>query len=274
MRNLRFVLVFGLLLVLSSCQTKEQKIEDAKEVVSSFIAATSSGNKNLVNEIYPDFDNIQSNLTFNDYHIESATLEDDVVTIAIGNGKKDIFFLLKKENYGYIIFKSIGATAYYGSDLFHFCLKIGCLDGRIYDDEIAEVCLQNEPEFNRAALKVTEELEKSIVLRENHVNNFNGLLASGHIVVENESDFTFPSSDFSYRLDFSDNQGNYLFSKYIKPSDFDFMPRSRVEIIVLENVERGFDNISLEVGFNNYEYAFGFVARYAKGGNCKYANNL
>ncbi len=76
-------IVFALVLIISliSCESNEQKIDKAKNVVKSFVTNLSFDNYDKMFESYPSFKDVHTYWKLPDFKIKNATLNEDIITI-------------------------------------------------------------------------------------------------------------------------------------------------------------------------------------------------
>ncbi len=167
MKNILLVFIASTFMI--ACKSDKQKMEDAKQVVETFVKDLELENYISVNKIYPSFSKIGKYWILYDFSITDSKIDKDVITIygtyKQGNTRnQSIMFVLKpsEENGDYIIEKSKGLSSYFGSDEYEFFKNIGCLRGLETDEEIANACNTRIDKYELLVSNLRGEIEKSV----------------------------------------------------------------------------------------------------------------
>ena len=83
-------------------------------------------NYDTMYNLYPSFKNVKTYWKLNDFHVTSATLNNNSITVLGKSSDTEVFFEIEKLNGKYIIIKSKGLSSDFGSNLYKYCKRIGC----------------------------------------------------------------------------------------------------------------------------------------------------
>lgn len=167
MKKIFFVFIITSLFI--SCKSDKQKIEEAKQVVETFVRDLELENYISANKIYPSFSKIGKYWILYGFHITDTKIDKETVTI-YGTYKQFntetetiMFVLITSEDDGkYLIEKTKGLSSYFGSDEYQFFKNIGCLRGIETDEEIAKACKSRIKKYDYLVANLKNEIEKSI----------------------------------------------------------------------------------------------------------------
>jgi hypothetical protein len=270
----KLLLASILLIVISSCETKEAKINQAKEAVMSFITSVPFENYDLMYKIYPTFKEVRSFWKVSDYVIQSANLNENTI-IVVGKAKNvEILFEVEKIDGKYQITKSKGLCSDFNSDLYKYCKKIGCLGLNNYDSEISKICKEKELQFNTLVYQIKENIESNCIL-ENHTVSKTYDWVSGDITLKNYSRFTIPGYSYNIYVLYKDNIGNTVFTSKESISNFESIPFGQGKTIhVYQPNSNSFQKISIKLEIISTKFIESIISENAEGINCSYSNNL
>lgn len=258
---------------LYSCESKESKINKAKDIVITFTNNLSFDNYDVIYKYYPSFKDVQQYWKLKDFKITSATLTDNTITV-IGKSKNtEILFEIEKINGEYIIKKSKGLSSDFNSNIYKYCKKIGCISDNNYDAEISKICKEKRPQFNFLIEKIKKNIEENILL-ENHTVTQQYDWASGDITIKNNSRFTIPQFSYNLYILYTDSNENVIFtSKEI--ANFESIPYGQSNTVhVFEQNTNSFEKVGISLKIINSTFIEELIAEYAEGQNCLYSNNL
>ena len=278
------ILFFCFLLSLVACETKEDKINKAKEAVSLFITSTNLENFDDIYTYYPTAKEMDSFWKLNDFKVTNTIVKDEIVIIIGIAGKREIYFELKKEKGNYIITKTKGLSIHFDSKLYTFCKNIGCIPSDAYDVEISKVCKKNKFLFDSLVTKIKNNIESNVGLVNMSASKepmssgiwdrTDQVWVRGNIEYKNLSKYTIPSSTYNLYVNFLDKNKNILLRKkeyaYGSISFGESNTISLSEMNLNDKVEGA--SVSLEI--TDTDFIEDIIAKYAKGDNCKYSYNL
>lgn len=269
----KLLLMVTLIIALSSCETKEAKINSSKDVVMSFITNLSFDNYDLMYKTYPAFRDVKTYWKLKDFHIQNAELSENTVIIFGKSQNTEVLFEVEKIGGKYQITKSKGLSSDFNSNLYKYCKKIGCIGLNNYDSEISIICKDKEYEFNQLVRTIKETIENKVSM-ENHTVTKSYGYASGNITLKNYSRFTIPGYSYNLYVNYTDNQGNTIFtSKEIL--NFESIPYGQSKTInVFETNSSSFQKVGIILKIVNTEFIEDIIAVHAEGSNCNYSNNL
>lgn len=270
----KILLIIITLLVITSCESEEQKINKAKEVVNAFVSNISFDNYETMYSVYPNFQNVATYWKIKDFEISSATIaENQVVTIIGISDNRNILFELQRNNSQYQIINSKGLSSDFDSSIYKYCKKIGCIGLSAYDAEISNICNRKKSEFNQLVTMIKERIEKNTVL-ENHTVTKNYGFASGDVTVKNNSRFSIPGRAYNLYVNYFDRDENLLFtSKQIL--NFDEIPyHQSTTVNVFETGSMSFRKIGIALNIVDTGFIEKIISEHAKGSGCLYDNNL
>ncbi len=268
-------IVFALVLIISliSCESNEQKIDKAKNVVKSFVTNLSFDNYDKMFESYPSFKEVYTYWKLPDFKIKNATLNEDIITITGSSNERDILFEVKKIEGNYIISKTKGLSTDFNSYLYKFCKKIGCIGTNTYDTDVSKICKGNELQFKQLVKKIKENIENSVGLL-NHTVTKNYGFASGDITLKNNSRFTIPGMAYNLYVNYTDSKGKLLFtSKEMLNYESISYGQSKT-IRVFESNSNSFQKVGISLKIISVNFIEQIIAENAEGFNCNYSDNL
>ena len=123
MKIKKLLLLSTLILILSSCETNERKINSSKEVVMSFVSNLSFDNYDLMYSSYPSFRDIKTYWKLKDFNITSAALNNNSVTVIGKSQNTEVLFVVEKIDGKYQITKSKGLSSYFNTNLYKYCKR-------------------------------------------------------------------------------------------------------------------------------------------------------
>jgi hypothetical protein len=265
--------IITIAIILSSCETKETKINSSKEVVLSFVTNLSFDNYDLMLSSYPSFRDIETYWKLKDFNISSTILNNNIVTVVGKSENIDVLFDVEKIDGKYIITKSKGLSSHFNSNLYKFSKKIGCIGQNHYDAEISRICKNNEYRFNQLVRSIKSTIEESVIM-ENHTVTKNYGWASGDITLKNYSRFTIPGFSYNLYVVYTDSKGNTLFTSKER-MNFQSIPFGQSKTIsVFESNSRSFQKVGINLKIINTEFIEEIIGEYAEGRNCVYVENL
>ncbi len=271
MKNI--LIIIAIALILSSCETREGKINRSKETVMSFVTNLSFDNYDLMYKSYPYFRDVKTYWKLKDFNITSAVLNEDVVTIVGKSENIEVLFEVKKINGIYIITRSKGLSSDFNSNLYKYSKKIGCISQNIYDVEISRISKENEFEFNQLVKTIKDRIEESVIM-ENHTITKSYGWARGDITLKNYSRFTIPGSSYNLYVYYTDRKGNTLFTSK-QSLNFESIPFGQSKTIrVFESNSSSFQKVGVNLKIINTKFIEDIIGEYAEGRNCVYAYNL
>lgn len=177
MKN-KIIIFLSCLLTFLSCKSDENKIEECKNIVQSFMLDLQFQNGNL-NKYYPKFAQINPITKISNFKIVQGKInEDRSITIYGTSGQNNYLFLLAKDqNNDYKIINSRGLTNFYNQPLYKLLRKIDCIDADALDLEISEICKKKLPQYKKIIAYIKEEIEKQFYLSNQKINNNFGTLS-------------------------------------------------------------------------------------------------
>ncbi len=179
MKPKQILLFFILTSLFFSCKSDKQKIEEAKQVVETFVKDLELENFQTIKNTYPSFSKIKGRFwILYQFKITDSKIENDEVTI-YGNYKQydktdeSIMFVLKANGEGgkYIIDRTKGLSAYFGTNVYTFFKTIGCLRGLETDEEIALACKKREVVFNSLVTQAAIAQQESVIMENHSISN-------------------------------------------------------------------------------------------------------
>src|SRR5690606_31470383 len=106
MKRIKIIFVIGLIITLFSCESNEQKINKAKDVVQSFVTNLSFDNYDEMFKVYPSFKNVQTYWKLKDFNIKNSVLNENTIILTGSSNEREILFEVEKIDGKYIITKS------------------------------------------------------------------------------------------------------------------------------------------------------------------------
>lgn len=261
------------MLMICSCETEEQKINKAKEAVQTFMTNVSFDNYDVMFKLYPSFRNVKTYWKLKEFNIISATLNDSVITIIGSSGDSEVLFVVEKVNNKYIITNSKGLSTDFNTNLYKYCKKIGCIGTRNYDEDISNICEENEFKFNQIINSIKNEIEESVYLS-NHTVTKNYGWTGGEITFKNHSRYSIPSNSYNLYVNYTDSQGNLLFTSKEMLNYENIQFGQSKTIRVFESNSRSFQKVGISLKITNTSFIENIIAEYAEGYNCVYSGNL
>ena len=235
-----------------SCRSDKDRINDAKNIVESFVKDLELENFESIKKTYPNFSSVGKYWILYQFSITETKIENNVVTI-YGNYKKgdkekeSIMFVLKENDKNeYFIDKSKGLSAYFGKDLYEFCKKVGCLRGLETDAEIAEACKKRENFFNEMIETYTEKIESCVKLENHNVSNSYGFV-SGDVTVKNNSAINIPAFSYDLYIVLLDNNYNEIFRTKSTSNVYSIPANGSLTSMINEQSNRGMAKIGVEI---------------------------
>jgi hypothetical protein len=173
----------------------------------------------------------------------------------------------------YQISKSKGLSSDFNSNLYKYCKKIGCIGLNSYDSEISIICKDKEYEFNQLVRSIKETIENNVRM-ENHTVTKSYGCASGNITLKNYSRFTIRGYSYNLYVNYTDNQGNTIFTSK-EMLNYESIPYGQSKTInVFENNSSSFQKVGIILKIINTEFIEDIIGEHAEGTNCNYTNNL
>jgi hypothetical protein len=253
MKPKQILLFFILTSLFFSCKSDKQKIEEAKQVVETFVKDLELENFQTIKNTYPSFSKIKGRFwILYQFKITDSKIENDEVTI-YGNYKQydktdeSIMFVLKANGEGgkYIIDRTKGLSAYFGTNVYTFFKTIGCLRGLETDEEIALACKKREVVFNNLVTQAAIAQQESVIMENHSISNSYGYL-SGDITVKNTSNTTIPAFSYDVYIVHSDNNGNTIFKEKSISNVYKIPAQGSITIMVHQPYLRGMARIGIE----------------------------
>lgn len=272
MKRLFFLAVF--LVTIMSCESEEQKIEKAINVVNTFISNVSFDNYDKMYELYPNFRNVSEYWKVSKLTVDNTSIsEEGVVTIIGKAGNKNLLFELQRNNSNYEIISSKGLSSDYNSNIYKYCKNIGCIGSSTTDADISIICKSNREDYQNLIEKIKEDIENKIILENHTVTNSYGFV-SGDVTVKNYSRFTLPGGAYNLYINYRNKKGDILFtSKQILT--YDAIPFNQSKTVhVFEPNSKSFRKISIELNIISTNFIEDIIAQYSTGIGCIYSNNL
>ncbi len=211
-----FTLLLGILIILTSCKTDEDRIMEANSLIEKFTKEISLENFSAANQIYPKFRDLEKYWKLNDFKIENSTIEDDGSISVYGSYQRysrkfreDIKFIVSDKNNGLMILDSKGLTTYYNSPIFEYCKKKGFISSSNVknsidsDISIAKTCKEHEFEFELLVLNCARYVNKNVTWNRQQTTIQSGPLGdsySGTISIENNTGFNLNNNSFDFKL--------------------------------------------------------------------------
>lgn len=273
MKKIKIIFVIGLIVSLISCETKEQKINKAKDVVDAFVTNLSFDNYDKMFEIYPSFQGVQTYWKLPNFSIKNSVLNENSINLTGTSNEREILFEVEKIDGKYIITKSKGLSSDFNSNLYKYCKKIGCIGTNSYDVDISKICKENKFRYNQLIKEIKENIENSVSMV-NHTVTKNYGYASGDITLKNNSSFTIPGRSYNLYVNYTDSKGNLLFTSK-EMLNYESIPYEQSKTIhVFESNSSSFQKVGISLKIVSTNFIEQIVAEYAEGYNCKYSDNL
>jgi len=255
----KIILCFALTILLFSCRSSQDRIDEAKQVVTSFIKDIELENYASVNKVYPDFSKIGKYWLLNDFAITDSKIENDIVTIygsykRGGQMQEAIMFVLKEDaDKKYFIEKSKGLSAYFGSSLYKFAKTVGCLRGLESDQEISSACKKREKFFDQFLSIYKEKIESAVKLENHNVTSSYGYV-SGDVTVKNNSMIDIPAFSYDLYIVLYDNQYNEIFRTKSISHVYPIPANGSINAMIHKPFNRGMSRIGVEIKLNDISF--------------------
>ncbi|MDG1158069.1 MAG: hypothetical protein P8N19_01165 [Flavobacteriales bacterium] len=253
------IFFFALTILLFSCRSSKDRIDEAKQAVTSFIKDLELENYSSVNKMYPGFSKIGKYWLLNDFTINDSKIENDIVTIYAsykkgGQIEEAIMFVLKEDaDKKYFIDKSKGLSAFFGSSLYKFAKAVGCLRGLETDQEIAAACKKREKFFSQLLEDYKENIESAVKLENHNVSSGYGFV-SGDVTVKNNSAIEIPAFSYDLYIILYDNQHNEIFRTKSMSHVYPIPANGSINAMINETFNRGMSRIGVEIKLNDLSF--------------------
>lgn len=250
---------FALAILFYSCRTSKDKINEAKEVITTFVKDLELENYQSIEKTYPDFSKIGKYWILNDFTINDSKIDNDTITI-YGNYKKGgqieekiMFVLCEGKDNKYFILKSKGLSAFFGTNLYKFAKRVGCLNGLETDRDIAEACKKRETFFKQFLEVYKEKIEAAVKLENHNVTNSFGFV-SGDVTVKNNSVIEIPAFSYDLYLILYDNNYNEIFRTKSNSNVYAIPANGSINAMIHEQSNRGMAKIAIEIKLNDTSF--------------------
>jgi len=272
MKNILPIIV---LLMFSSCETEEQKIKKAEDIVKKFVSNLPFDNYSILSSIYPDFSDIETYWKLNTIDIISSNLnEDGKIAIVGSSGRHQILFELESLNNKYLITNSKGLSSDYDSNLYKFCKRIGCIGTSEYDKDISKICKKKKHEFESLLDILKTRIENRTKIENQTLSKSFGMV-SGDVTIKNYSRFTIPGSTYEIYVKYLNSKGEVVFTSNESLSNFKSIPYNQSKTIhVFENNSSGFRKVDVQLKLTSTNFLEKVIAENAEGNRCSYSENL
>lgn len=251
-----------------SCKSDEQKIEDAKQVVETFVKDIELENYNSATELYPSFSKVGKYWILYDFKITESKIENEEVTIygtymQYDTHEESIMFVLKpsEENGNYYIERTKGLSAYFGSNSYTFLKNVGCLRGLETDEEIANACREREVVFTSMVTEAAIALQESVILESHSVTHSFGYI-SGDMTVKNTSGTTIPSFSYDLYVIYLDTYGNEIYREKSTGAFSEIPAQGSITFMVSQRALEGMSKIGIEFKLTETDWLEADVANY------------
>lgn len=249
----KLLILILLTILLYSCKSDKSRIEDAKQVVTTFVKDLELENYESINKIYPSLNKIGKYWILYKFEITDSKIENKEVTIygkyfKGGVIEETIMFYLKENSESkYIIDHTKGLSAYFGTNAYKFLKNVGCLQGLQTDEEIALACKKREVVFTSLISQAAKALEESVIMDNHSVTNSYGYL-SGDITCKNTSGTDIPAFAYDLYVLFYDNQGNIIYTEKSPASNVYKIPaHGGISTMVHQPYIRGMAKIGIQI---------------------------
>jgi hypothetical protein len=208
--------LIGLLLILNSCKTDEDRIKEANSIIEKFAKEISLENFSAANQIYPKFSELDKYWKLNDFKIDNTTIEEDGSVSIYGSYQKyspkfreDVKIIISYKGNGLKITDSKGLTTYYNSPIFEYCKKKGFLKSSgeknsiDSDISIATTCKEHEFEFEFLVINCARYVNENVTWNKQQTTIESGYLGdsySGTISIVNNTGFDLNNNSFDFKL--------------------------------------------------------------------------
>jgi hypothetical protein len=249
----KLIILISLTTLLYSCKSDKSRIEDAKQVVTTFVKDLELENYESINKVYPSLNKIGKYWLLYKFEITDSKIENKEVTIygkyfKGGEIEETIMFYLKVNSEGqYIIDHTKGLSGYFGTNAYKFLKNIGCLQGLETDEEIASACKKREVVFTSLVAQASKAQEESVIMENHSVVNSYGYL-SGDITCKNTSDTDIPAFSYDLYVLFYDNEGNIIYTEKSPTSNVYKIPaHGAISTMVHQPYIRGMSKIGIQI---------------------------
>jgi hypothetical protein len=249
----KLLILLFLTTLLYSCKSDESRIEDAKNVVTTFVKDLELENYESINKINPSFNKIGQYWILYKFEITESKIENNEVTIygkyyKRGEIEETIMFYLKENSDGqYIIDHSKGLSGFFGTNTYKFLKNVGCLKGLETDEEIASVCRKKETVFTGLLERAVKAQEESVIMGNNSVTNSFGYL-SGDILCKNTSDIDIPAFAYDLYVLFYDSDGDIIYTEKSPASNVYKIPaHGGISTMVHQPIIRGMASFDIQI---------------------------
>jgi hypothetical protein len=208
--------LIGMLLILNSCKTDEDRIKEANSIIEKFAKEISLENFSAANQIYPKFSELDKYWKLNDFKIDNTIIEEDGSISIYGSYQKyspkfreDVKFIISDKGQGLKITDSKGLTTYYNSPIFEYCKKKGFLKSSgeknsiDSDISIAKTCKEHEFEFDFLVMNCARYVNENVTWNKQQTTIESGYLGdsySGTISIVNNTGFDLNNNSFDFKL--------------------------------------------------------------------------
>lgn len=252
---------------ITSCESDQDKIAKAQQVVNSFIADLNFENFDNIETNYPGFKKVRSFYKLNDFKVKSSTINKNEVIITGESNRRDVLFVLKKENGNYVIEKSKGISYYSNSNLLRFCKKIGCVTQNDYDIEIHTACDGKRDEFNSVVNVIKLVIEGKVVAFNGNVEK-NDFFVSGDMSYKNFSDYNIPAYSYNIFLEYLNSKGEVVFTdKQLYHHEF-IGANQTGNISIFKSNSNRFSRVRLKLKITDVSFIEKLIADVVTGTNC------
>lgn len=272
MKKNKVFLLIGLMGLLLSCETNDQKMNKAKDIVLSFVTNLSFENYDEVFKIYPSFVKVNSYWLLNDFSIKNTMLNENKVIITGSTNEREVLFEVEKIDEKYIITKSKGLSSYLNSNLYEYCKKIGCIGTKSYDADIAAICKEKELDFKKLVQKIKVNIEDNVQMI-NHTIEKNYDWLNGDITIKNNSRFTIPGLSYNLNINYTDNNGKLLLTSKGNTYSTVYFGQS-LSMRVFESNTTSFKKVNVYLKIINTDFIEQIIVKNAEGSNCTYSDNI
>ncbi|MBM3161651.1 MAG: hypothetical protein FJZ66_09990 [Bacteroidetes bacterium] len=214
MKNVFYLLTF--LVVITSCKSDEEKINEANILVEKFANEVALQNFSAANKLYPKFKILDRFWSLNNFQINNTTVETDGSICVYGTfskytikNREGIKFILKDNGDGQKIIDSKGLSSYYNSPLFEYCKLKGFLSDNLEDCNIdsdisiAKVCKEHLLDLQILLIKCGRYVNENVVMNKQLTTiqaGYFGDSYSGTISITNNTGFDLNNDSFDFNI--------------------------------------------------------------------------
>jgi len=249
----KLIILLSFSQLLYSCRSDKTRIEEARQVVTTFVKDLELENFESINKVYPSLNKIGKYWLLYKFEITDSKIENSEVTIygkyfKGGEIEETIMFYLKENSEGkYIIDHTKGLSGYFGTNTYKFLKNVGCLKGLGTDEEIASACKKREVVFTSLVAQASKAQEESVVMENHSVVNSYGYL-SGDITCKNTSDTDIPAFSYDLYILFYDSEGNIIYTEKSPASNVYKIPaHGGISTMVHQPYIRGMSKIGIQI---------------------------